>query len=324
MAVPSNTIQAVNRVGVREDLSDRIFDLFPDDCPFQKSIGKVSAGQVYHEWQTDSLAAANADNKTIQGDDLANDSRANTVRQGNYSQIFKKVVGSSTTLEASNAAGRKSELARQIMKSGRELKRDLEARLTGNYAAVPPAAGTAGEMASALAFCVTNRDGGATSTAPTYSGGGTSGYVNAAAGNGTDRAATEALFNTQCRNIWTAGGDPKMAIMSIAMKKKFGTFAGIAQQRRETGDSLATIVAGADFYVGDAGTTQLVPSRFSEVNSVFIYDPEHWAIAELDSLKMIDLAKTGLATRKAMYQECTLECRNEAASAVIADLDATL
>jgi hypothetical protein len=71
-------------------------------------------------------------NKTIQGDDLTNDTRANTVRQGNYSQIMKKVVGSSTTMEASKTAGRASELGRELMKAGRELKTDAELRFTGN------------------------------------------------------------------------------------------------------------------------------------------------------------------------------------------------
>jgi hypothetical protein len=80
MTVLAGTIQAVARVGIREDLSDRIGELFPDDCPFQKAIGTESASQVYHEWQTDKLAAASSANKTIQGDDLANDTRANTAR----------------------------------------------------------------------------------------------------------------------------------------------------------------------------------------------------------------------------------------------------
>ena len=43
MTVPSNTIQAVSRVGVREDLSDTIGALFPDDTPFQKAIGTEKA-----------------------------------------------------------------------------------------------------------------------------------------------------------------------------------------------------------------------------------------------------------------------------------------
>src|SRR5690606_40155057 len=68
------------------------------------------------------LVAANHDNKNIQGDDLANDSRPNTVRVGTHTQIMDKVVGASTTVEATDKAGRRSELARNIMKAGRELK----------------------------------------------------------------------------------------------------------------------------------------------------------------------------------------------------------
>jgi hypothetical protein len=321
MTVPSNTIQAVGRVGVREDLTDKIHELFPDDCPFQRSIGREKASQVYHEWQTDTLASASHDNKTLQGDDLANESRANTVRQGNYTQIMKKVVGSSTTMEASKTAGRSSELARQIMKAGRELKTDAEKRFCGNYAAVAPAAGTAGECAGALAFIVTNDSVGATTGAsPEYSGGTTVGYPDTAAVNGDLRDLTETLFADQLANIWTSGGNPKLALMSMALKRTAAAFAGLAPQRHVVTSSAATIVAGAEVYDGDAGRVQLVPSRFTSARDVLIIDPEYWAVAELDSLKMIDLAKTGLATRKALYQEVTLVCKNEAASGAIRDV----
>lgn len=320
MAVPTNTIQAVGRVGVREDLSDKIHDLFPDDCPFQKAVGKEKASQVYHEWQTDTLGAANADNAAIQGDDLANLARPNSVRQGNYTQIMTKVVGSSTTMEASRTAGRNSELAREIMKAGRELKTDAEKRFCSNNPAVAPTSGVAGKTAGALAFLVTNDSLGATGVSPTYSGGGTSGFVNAAATNGTLRNLTEDLVADQLEATWTAGGNPTMAIMSMALKRTAATFAGLAQHRRETGNKLATIVAGADVYLSDAGEIQFVPSRFTSGRDVLLVDPEYWAIAELDSLKMIDLAKTGLATRKAMYQEVALVCRNEAASGAVRDV----
>jgi hypothetical protein len=323
MAVPSNTIQAVARVGVREDLSDKIYELFPDDCPFQRSIGREKASQVFHEWQTDTLAAANANNKTLQGDDLANESRANTVRQGNYTQIMKKVVGSSTTMEASRTAGRQSELAREIMKAGRELKTDAEARFCANKAAVAPASGTEGESAGALGFIVTNSYLGATGTDPTYSGGGTSGYVNAAAGNGTLRTFTETLLADALADCWTAGGNPTIALMSMAMKRVASGFAGIAAQRHMVTSSAATIVAGAEVYDGDAGRVTLVPSRFCSARDVLVIDPEYWAVAELDPMKTIDLAKTGLATRKALYQEVALVSRNEAASAAIRDVQTT-
>ena len=320
MAVPSNTIQAVARVGVREDLSDKIGELFPNDTPFVKAIGKgPAANQVYTEWQLDSLAAASAQNKTIQGDDLANDSRANTTRVGNYTQIMKKVVGSSTTLEASNKAGRRSELAREIMKAGKEIMTDLESRACGNYAAVPPASGTPGEMAGFLAWITTNDSRGVGGADPTLSGT-TTGYPNAAATNGTQRPYTEALLKTALANCWTQGGNPSLVITSITEKQTAAAFAGLATQRRETGDKRVTIVAGADIYVSDVGEVQFVPSRYCSTRDAMIVDPEYWELAYLDPLQMMDLAKTGLATRKAMYLEASLRSLNEKSSAAIADL----
>jgi hypothetical protein len=320
MAVPSNTIQAVGRVGIREDLSDRIGELFPDDCPFQKAIGTESASQVYHEWQTDKLTAASAQNKHIQGDDLTNDTRANTVRQGNYTQIMTKVVGSSTTMEASRSAGRASELGRELMKAGRELRTDAELRFTGNYAAVAPASGTAGETAGALAFIVTHSYKGSTGTDPTYSGSTTVGYPNAAAGNGTQRTYTETLLKTALADCWVSGGNPRLVITDMPHKQIAAAFSGLAQARRETNDKRITIVAGADIYVSDAGEVQFVPSRFCSARDALVIDPDYWAVATLDALKVEDLAKTGLATRKMMRQEVALVSRNEAASAAIRDL----
>jgi hypothetical protein len=244
------------------------------------------------------------------------------VRQGNYTQIMKKVVGSSTTMEATRTAGRASELGRELMKAGRELKTDAELRFTGNYAAVAPASGTAGETAGALCFLRTNSTLGVAGSPaqPTYSGGTTVGYPNAAATNGTQRAFTETLLKAALANIWTSGGNPRMVIMSVAQKQVASAFAGLATARRESGDKKLTIVAGADIYVSDVGSVQFVPSRFCSARDALIIDPEYWAIAELDSLKVVDLAKTGLATRKAMYQEVALVSRNEAASGCIRDL----
>ncbi|HET7154982.1 MAG TPA: DUF5309 family protein [Hyphomicrobiaceae bacterium] len=320
MAVPTNTIQAVGRVGVREDLSDRIGELFPDDAPVKRAIGTgPKAGQVYTEWQTDGLVAANANNASIQGDDLPNENRPNTVRVGNYTQIMTKVVSSSTTLEASNKAGRRSELAREIMKAGKEIQTDQESAICSNNPAVPPAAGTAGKVAGMCAWIRTNVSRGAGGANGTYSGG-TSGYVNAGATNGTLRTYTEALIKPVLASAWAAGGNPKMVVTSIGLKQTAATFPGIAQQRRETGNKRATIVAGADFYVSDVGEVQFVPSRFTTNRDALIIDPEYWEIAYLDPLQMRDLAVTGLANRKAMYMEWTMRSLNERASAVIADV----
>lgn len=315
MAVPANTIQNVARVGVREDLDDKIAELFPDEAPFQNAIGRSKASNTYTEWQTDGLAAANHDNKTIQGDDLANESRANTTRVGTHTQIFKKVVGSSTTVEATTKAGRRSELAREIMKAGRELRTDREKRFLGNYASVAAAAGTAGETAGALAWLTSNVSRGAAGASGGFSAG-----IVAAATNGTQRAYTEALLKPVLQSVWASGGTPRMVITNGTQKQTAAAFTGIAAQRRETGDKKATIIAGADIYVSDFGEVQFVPDRYASARDALIVDPEYWDIAVLDPMKTMDLAKTGLATRKAIYEECALRCLNQAASGVVADL----
>ena len=316
MAVPSNTIQAVGRVGVREDLADKVYELFPDDTPFTSNIGRATASSTYTEWQTDVLSSASATNAAVQGDDTPNTSRANTTRVGTYTQISTKVVAVSTTVEAVNKAGRRSELAREIMKAGREMNTDIELRATGNYASVAPTASVAGMTAGALAWLTSNDNRGAGGADGGFSAG-----IVAAATNGTQRTYTEALLKDVIQKCWTNGGNPKMVIMSPTHKATASTFAGIAQQRHEVGDrGQAKIIAGADVYVSDFGSVQFVPSRFTTGRDAFVVDTDYWDIADLDGLVIEDLAKTGLAKRKLMRREWALRSKNQAASGVVADL----
>ncbi|MGL5734118.1 MAG: SU10 major capsid protein [Beijerinckiaceae bacterium] len=317
MAVPSNTIQNVARVGVREDLDDKIAELFPDEAPFMKAIGRSKANNTYTEWQTDGLAAANEANAAIQGDDLANAARANTTRVGTHTQIFTKVVGSSTTVEWTNKAGRRSEMAREMMKSGREIRTDQEKRFVGNYASVAAAAGVAGLTAGAQAWLTSNVSRGGTGA-----NGGFSAGIVAAATNGTQRAYTEALLKTVLLSIWNAGGNAKMVITNGAQKQAEAAFAGLAVNRIDNSPNggQLTIVAGADVYQSDFGKIAFVPDRFADARSALVIDPEYWDIAVGDPLTTRDMAVTGLANRKYMSTEVALRCLNQAASGVVADL----
>ena len=315
MTVATNTIQNVGRVGVREDLSDKIAQLFPDETPLINAAGRTKAYNTYHEFQNDVLAAANPNNASIQGDDLANLARANPTRVGNYTQIFTKVVGSSTTVEWTKKAGRKSEMARELMKAGRELQTDIESRACGNYASVAPAAGTAGQFGGALAWLVSNTSRGAGGA-----NGGFSGSIVAAATNGTQRAYTESLLKSVLQSIWLKGASPKMVITNGIQKQNEATFAGLAQQRRETNDKRITIVAGADAYVSDFGVIQFVPDRFASARDALILDPEYVNLAVGEAITPFDLAQTGLAKRKALRTELTLEVTHEGALGVVADL----
>jgi len=315
MAVPTNTVQAVGRIGIREDLEDAIYNISPMDTPFLSAIGRGKAENTFVEWQIDSLAAASGTNKTVQGDDLSNDSRAATTRVGTYTQIMKKVIGTSTTARAVKTAGRRDEHAYQLAKAGKELKRDMETRFCGNFASVAPTASVAGETAGALAWLTTNTSRGSTGANGGYSAG-----IVAAATNGTQRTFTETLLKGQIAAAWNAGGEPSMAIMSLTQKQVAAAFTGLAQARRETGNKKLEIIAGADVYVSDVGEVRFVPDRFCSTRDALIVDPSLWEIAVLDPMQDKPLATTGLADRTALYTEVALKCHQEAGNAVVADL----
>lgn len=321
MAVPSNTFQRTGKVAVREDLHDTISNIAPTQTPFMSNIGTGKANNTYVEWLTDTLAAADADNAVINGDDAGNDSLADAVRLGNYTQLMDKVVGISTTTQAVNSAGDQTKMSYQLVKKSKEIKRDMEKRLCGNYAAVPLADGTAGKSAGAVAFVRTNGSRGVSGAAATLSGS-TSGYVNAAATNGTLRTVTEAMLKDAMQDAWAEGGEPSIAIMSGTIKQTFSTFTGIADQRRETGNKRATIIGAADVYVSDFGEVSFTPSRFTTGRDVLVVDPSLWTLLYLQRFNTTDLAKTGHADRKLMAVEFTLKCHNELGNAVIADVQA--
>lgn len=49
MAQPTNTFDAYDSVGNREDLSDLIFNISPTETPFLSACGKTKAANTYHE-----------------------------------------------------------------------------------------------------------------------------------------------------------------------------------------------------------------------------------------------------------------------------------
>ena len=315
MAVPSGTTQTYGVVGRREDLTDVIHDVTPTETPFMSAIGKGKADNTFHEWQTDALAAASASNAVIEGDDPANDSITATVRLGNYTQLSDKVIQVSSTQRAANNAGRGDELSYQLMKRGKELKRDIESSLTSNNASVAGAAGTARQSAGFEAWIQTNDSRGSGGSNTAYSAG-----IQAAATDGTQRAYTETLLKAVLQLCWENGGDPTQIQVGAFNKKTMSGFSGIADQVRDTGNKRATIVGAADVYVSDFGQLSIIANRFSRSRSALVVDPSMWKLCYYQRFKTEDLAKTGHSDRKMLSVEFTLESCNEKGSGCVADL----
>ena len=103
MAQPTNTLDSYDVKGIREDLSDVIYNISPEETPFYTACAKAKAANTFHEWQTDALRAS-AENAHIEGDDTVAESRGVTSRLGNYTQIFKNAVVIPGTDEGLNKA----------------------------------------------------------------------------------------------------------------------------------------------------------------------------------------------------------------------------
>lgn len=317
MAAPTNLETTETSIGQREDLSNVIYRVAPEETPFFSAIGKGKAKARYTEWQTESLRTPSATNARVEGDvtgDLVAPNR--TSRLGNYCQIFFESGGVSRTQERVDMAGRASEMARQKTLKGLEIKRDVEARFIGNYASRNESGADARLSAGVLAFIETNDDLGVGGS----SGGFNAGIV-AAAGNGTQRAFTEAQVKTVMASAFEQGGRPKIMFVSPSHKQAASEFTGIADIRAEVkGQNQAVIHAAADVYVSDFGSLQIVPHPYGLTRDALLVDPSMAEVAVLDGFKTEKLAKTGDNERFMMTYEAALCVKNEKSHAAIRDL----
>jgi len=308
------TYQTYTAIGQREDLSDVIYNISPTDTPIMSSVGKAKATAVYHEWQTDSLAAATTNNAAVEGDDATDATMSPTTRLGNYTQIVQKTIKISGTLDAVDKAGRKSEKAYQLAKASAEIKRDIETIISANQGRSAGNSSTARKMGALLSWITTNSSVGTSGADPTTIGVSTR-------TDGTARSFTETILKDVIQQVYTSGGNPKVLMVGAYQKQAVSAFAGIAAQRfMAPSDAPTTIIGAADVYMSDFGTVSVVPNRFMRTRDALVLDPEYAALAYLRPFATNELAKTGDSEKTQILAELTLEVRNEAAHGIAADL----
>jgi hypothetical protein len=317
MAIVANTFTRYSAIGIREDLSNVIYNISPEETPFISNIGRESVKNTYFEWQTDALASASAANAALEGDDVSSFAAVvPTARVGNYTQISTKNVVISGTLEAVDKAGRRSELTYQLAKLGSELKRDMEAALLANQASVVGNTTTARRTAGLPAWLTSSTSFGVGGANPTVGS-----TPTAARTDGTQRAFTEAQLKTVVQSVWTQGGTPKMLMVGPFNKTAASGFTGIATRFRDVpAGQQAQVVGAADVYVSDFGTINIVPNRFQRDRDAFIVDPDYASLAILRPIQQDLLAKTGDAEKRLMLVEYGLKVNTQAAHGGIFDL----
>lgn len=315
MTIISNTFLTFSNTatagGMREELSDIIYNIAPTQTPFMNGISKGSINNPFFEWQIDTLASA-ANNAQLEGDDVASFTAvATTVRTGNRAQIARKTRIISGTEDIVKKAGRKSEVAYQYTLIGKELKRDIEFSLCQNTTSVTGNSTTARQTRGLEGWVATNNSLGASGVAPNPGS-------NTAPTDGTQRDITESLLKTVLNAIFTQGGDPDTVMVGPVNKQKISAFTGNATRMDKSEDS--KLVTSVDVYVSDFGELKVVPNRFQRERTAFVLQMDMWKMNFLRPIQPIPLAKTGDAEKLCLIAEYGLQSNQEAASGAIRDL----
>lgn len=323
MAVVTNTFQSTSAVGNREELSDVVSRITPEDTPIYSMIEKVTFKTKHPEWETDDLAAPAA-NIQLEGDEYTFASTSPATRLGNYTQIMRKEGIISGTQDANDNAGNVEQVKYQKLKKGVELRKDVEYAIVDTNASV---AGATREFGSLNTWIETNVDRGSGGTNGGYNSGT---GLTTAPGAGTQRAFTKTIMDTVMQEGYVSGANFRHVFVSPYVKSVFVTFmsdSNVASFRyaASTGKN-NSIIANADVYDGPFGKVMVHPNRIMAgsatlARNAFFVDTEYLQFGWFRKIKEDkEVAKTGDARKFVLLGEGALKVSNEKGLGVAADL----
>lgn len=331
---------SVKAVGVREELSDVIYNLDPFETPVMNSIGRGKCGQKFFEWQVDSLMEG-ADTAVKEGHDFATQDADVTDRMGSTAQINERGFGVTATMEATKTAGRGSEMAYQMAKVAKALKLDMELAIAGGHQKqVRTGVAGAGNPSSTIrrtpsisSFLSKNVVSVDEANASTLSGDNKLPTTGLTDGQGVwaenATAATKTITEGHLQKLLTGiymetGRSPTTLIVDPVTKNLVSnTFTGRANSLDQSAKD-KTVQTVVDVYVSDFGTLRVMPARqigknLTKGGMALALDTSMWSIDFLRNFNTYNLPKVGDYERKALNVEWGLSCKNETSSGMLID-----
>lgn len=324
MAQVAGTFVSTSATTNREELSNVVDRITPEDTPIYSLISKTSFKTTHPEWGTDELEAPE-DNAQLEGDDYNFAATTPPDRLGNYTQIMRRTGILSETQEAMDEAGNVLKVKQQVVKKGIVARKDVEYSILAANASV---GGTTRKSGSLSTWIESNVSRG---------GGGSNGGYDAGTGltvaptNGTQRAFSKALLDTVMQQGYQNGANFSHCVVSPYVKSVFVTFmsdSNVASFRyAASSGNNNSIVANADVYEGPFGKVMIHPNRvMSEMGAfaarnAFLIDTEYLEFGWFRKLKRDkDVARTGDAKKFVVIGEGALKTKNEKGLGVVADL----
>ena len=314
----SNTYDTTNTgsgVSNREDLTDVLTILAPEETPILSSANKQKASATKVEWTVDALSAPSTAG-IAEGADVTTftDQFAGRARLGNRVQKFRRDYKVSDLQEAVDSVG-PAKVAQAEAKAIRELKRDIEASLaSANTQTTEDGAG------------VVNRLGGLGDWIQNAAG---SGNVPAAfqtpAASIADVTAAEGTFaetelNSIIASIFKVTGTSNnlMLVADTALRQDISDFARISAGATENIRSVnydgnsGSIKLSVDLYQSDHGIVSVVnanpdcmPTQAGIAGmSGYVVNPEYYGVHELIPMGSSRLPNLGGGERG--FVDCAL------------------
>lgn len=313
----SNTYDTTNPgsgVSNREDLTDVLTILAPEETPVLSSASKQKASSTFVEWTVDALSAPSTAG-IREGADVTTftDQFAGRARLGNYIQKFRRDYQVSDLQEAVDSVG-PAKIAQAEAKAIRELKRDVEATLCGTQTR---AAEDGTSTAYALAGLGAWIDSAAADTLVPPGFKTPADSIHAAA----EGAFTETVLNNLITSIFRETGTTNNLTMvaDTAVRRIISDFARTAGVSGTDADSVRTvnyngesaqIKLSVEFYQSDHGMVSIVngnPDCMPDTTNkdfAYLVNPEYYGIHELIPMGSTRLPNQGGGERG--YVDCAL------------------
>ena len=311
----SNTYDTTNpgsAVSNREDLTDVLSILAPQDTPLLSLANKRKATATYHEWTVDSLAAPD-DSGVVEGSDVSSfaDKFAARARLGNYIQKFRRTYMVSDTQQAVESVG-PAKFAQAEMKAVKEIKRDIEKAIGSTNDRVSGGDGVASKLRGLGDWI----DSAGPADVPAA-------YRTPSASIHASGNFTESVLNNLITSIYRVNGtDNGLSLVAdTALRRAISDFARLytpvtteeSVRRVSYPGGSAEIRVGVDLYKSDHGTVSVInmnpdcaPDTLDK-DTGYLVNPSYYGVAELISLGSQNLPDLGGGPRGEVSWQGTVE-----------------
>lgn len=318
MAKITNAFTTYDAKANREDLSNAIYNIDPFDTPMMSMARRRKVKNRTYDWQTENLPVADENNAEYEGFELSRSASTPTVRQTNVCQISKRDATVSGSQEASDPAGKRSEMAHQMAMKSKVLKSDMEKIMCSRQARVDGDSGTPRKTESfphAIARAIDRNavqgaavfgyvDGLTTEALPTTA---TATWTGAA--DPADLVElTELMLNDAMERAYNNGAKPDTLLLPTKVRRGVSNFTGRNTTQVNVGRT--EVVATVDIIATDFGRIKVLPSRWLPTDIGMLVDKDYVAVSFFRQFRQVQIAKVGDAETRMILAEWGTETRN--------------